>query len=179
MTAWFMDNDNLKPSIHTDAISLSVMSIVHSTSVDGIGLRNALYTAGCNLRCEHCHNRESWDIEAGTWQTLEEVYDQLNVDFFPISILGGEPLMQGDAIMALCRMIKERTAKNIWLWTGHTFEYVQSHYPELLSYIDVLVDGRYEEARRDETLLWRGSSNQRVIDVPKTIQSSTIVCLDD
>lgn len=179
MTVLFMEKNRSNQEVYTDDSIMSVMSIVHSTSVDGVGLRNALYTAGCNLRCANCHNRESWNIETGTWQPLEEVYNQLNIDFFPISILGGEPMMQSHAVTALCKMIKERTGKNIWVWTGHTYDYVQVNYPELLNYIDVLVDGRYVEDLHDESLLWRGSSNQRVIDIPKTILAGKVVCLDD
>ncbi len=158
--------------------NLAVMDIVYSTSVDGVGLRNALYVSGCNMRCPHCHNQESWDINAGTWHTVEEVYEQLNIDYLPVSILGGEPLMQYEAVTHLCRLIKEKTGKSIWLWSGYTYEYIHTHFSQILLYVDVLVDGRYEHDLRDTSLLWRGSSNQRVIDVQKTINNKEVILMD-
>lgn len=158
--------------------NLAVMDIVYSTSTDGVGLRNALYVSGCNMRCSHCHNQSSWDINAGTWHTVEEVYDKLNIDHFPVSILGGEPLMQVDAVTHLCRLIKERTGKTVWLWSGYTYEYIQEHMSQVLPYIDVLVDGRYEHALRDTDLLWRGSSNQRVIDVQQSEIKKEVILMD-
>lgn len=156
---------------------LAVMDIVYSTSTDGVGLRNALYVSGCNMRCPHCHNKDSWDINAGTWYTVEEVYNKLNEDHFPVSILGGEPLMQVDAVTHLCRLIKERTEKSIWLWSGYTYEYIEEHLGQVLPYIDVLVDGKYVHELRDTDLLWRGSSNQRVIDVKKSLDKKEVILM--
>lgn len=145
---------------------LSVMKIVYSTSVDGVGLRNSLYVAGCPLRCKGCHNQSSWDINNGTYQSVESVCAQLNVDDFNISILGGEPLFQYEGILELCKMIKNKYPnKTIWMWSGYTFEHIQQFYPAILDYIDVLVDGEYIEQKRDINANWIGSSNQRVVDV--------------
>ena len=147
-------------------MKLSIMKIVHSTSVDGVGLRNSLYVAGCPLHCKGCHNKESWNINSGYWSSVENVYHQLNIDDFNISILGGEPLMQYKSILHLCKLIKERVPhKTIWLWSGYTFEKIQKDYSEILEYIDVLVDGPYIEKYADKNLRWRGSTNQRVINV--------------
>lgn len=149
---------------------LSVMKIVYSTSVDGVGLRNSLYVAGCPLRCKGCHNQSSWDINNGTYQDIETVCNQLNIDDFNISILGGEPLFQYDSILALCTMIKAKHPnKTIWMWSGYTFEYIQEFYSDILNYIDVLVDGEYLEQKKEIGLNWIGSSNQRVIDVKKLV----------
>lgn len=148
---------------------LSVASIVYSTSTDGVGLRNALYLAGCPLHCEDCHNKEWWDIESGSRKSMDEVFSALTSDSFNVSILGGEPLMQYDNVVELCKRIKSETDKTIWLWSGYTFEFIQSHYPLILLYIDVLVDGQFVKAKSLPNLKWRGSSNQRVIDVKSTL----------
>lgn len=112
-----------------------------------------------------CHNEAFWELSSGRRLTLEEVYAQLCDDDFGISILGGEPMMQHEAVTRLCRMIKERTGKNIWLWSGFTLEHISTNWPDVLRYIDVLVDGPYIEAEREPGLQWRGSRNQRVIDL--------------
>lgn len=144
-------------------MKLSVAKIVRSTSADGVGLRNSLYVAGCDIQCKGCHNKDWWNINNGVLKDVEEVYEELCSDDCNISILGGEPLMQSDAVIELCRLIKSRTNKTIWLWSGHTFEYIQRHSPAILELIDVLVDGPYQEELHELNLDWRGSSNQRVI----------------
>lgn len=93
---------------------------------------------------------------------MEDVFDELNQDEFNISILGGEPLMQYPAILELCKLIKKRTKKTIWLWTGYELPYLEFFFGELLAYVDVVVDGPYREELKGENLLWRGSSNQNV-----------------
>ena len=149
--------------------TLSVAKIVYSTSVDGVGLRNSIYVAGCPIRCAGCHNSQFWELSSGTECTIEEVYKELCQDDCNISILGGEPLMQYESILELCKIIKERTSKTIWLWSGYKLEYIQKHYSEILRYINVLVDGPYIEALAQPNLQWRGSTNQRVFDVASII----------
>lgn len=97
--------------------------------------------------------------------TVGEVYEALNVDDFNISILGGEPLMQYQAILELCRQIKERTNKTIWLWTGYEIAKVQKTFGSVLKYVDVVVDGPFREELRDTSLFFRGSKNQRVYEI--------------
>jgi len=144
---------------------IKVGRIAYSTSVDGVGLRNALYVSGCNLHCPGCHNPQLWDINAGKSETVQEVFDQLNVDDFNISILGGEPLMQYEAIVKLCQKIKAETKKTIWLWSGYEIETIRAIYPKILECIDVLVDGPFIESSKEPNLQWRGSKNQRVIKI--------------
>lgn len=144
-------------------MKLSVAHIVCSTSVDGVGLRNSLYVSGCPIHCPDCHNKNLWDIKSGIEKDVEEVFDELCKDGCNISILGGEPMMQYPAIVELCRMIKSKTNKTIWIWSGYTIEYIKEMYPEILNLVDVLVDGPYKKEFANNNLLWRGSSNQRVI----------------
>lgn len=145
--------------------TISVAKIICSTSVDGVGLRNSLYVAGCPLRCEGCHNAQYWELSSGTEKTVEEVFKELCQDDCNISILGGEPLMQYEAVLELCQMIKDRTAKTIWLWSGYTLDHILKHYPKILRYVNVLVDGPFVKALAEPNLQWRGSTNQTVIDV--------------
>lgn len=144
---------------------LYVARIVESTSTDGVGLRNSLYVSGCTIHCPGCHNKEWWPLKSGHEMTVEEVYKALNVDDFNISILGGEPLMQYPAILELCRLIKERTNKTIWLWTGYEIAKVQELFGDLLGFVDVIVDGPFREGLRDTNLFFRGSKNQRVYEI--------------
>ena len=141
---------------------LYIARIVYSTSTDGVGLRNSLYVSGCPIHCAECHNKQWWDIKSGEKQTVDSVFSHLNSDQFDISILGGEPLMQYEPILNLCKMIKENTDKTIWLWSGYTLEWIKLHYPEILSYIDVLVDGPFVSKLSLPNLQWRGSTNQRI-----------------
>lgn len=146
--------------------SIYVAKIAYSTSVDGVGLRNALYVAGCDLHCPGCHNSQWWSLNSGKIMTVDEVCDELNLDDFNISILGGEPFMQYNAVLRLCKLIKKRYPhKTIWIWSGLVLEDIQKHYPEILSYIDVLVDGPFIKELAQPNLQWRGSTNQRVIDI--------------
>lgn len=148
---------------------ISVIKIVHSTSVDGVGLRNSLYVAGCPLRCKGCHNQSSWDIKSGNWLSVEDIFQQLNIDDFNISILGGEPLMQYESVVHLCKLIKERLPhKTIWMWSGYTLKDIELHFPNILKYIDVLVDGPYLEEYKTLNLPWRGSINQKLIYINST-----------
>lgn len=142
---------------------LSVAKIVASTSVDGPGLRSSLYLQGCKIRCEGCHNSQFWNYSEGKMMTVEEVYDQLIDADENISILGGEPLLQYKPLRKLCKLIKKTTDKTIWLWSGYTYEQIQEKWPEILQYIDVLVDGPFVMKLRDTSLQFRGSSNQRII----------------
>lgn len=147
---------------------LYVARIIESTSVDGPGLRNSLYVSGCPLRCSDCHNREFWELHSGIAMTIEEVYEALTRDFFPISILGGEPLMQYPAILRLCRKIRKTTGKSIWLWSGYALREIQTRYPDILQCIDALVDGPFIKDLARPNLKLRGSTNQRVYSISHT-----------
>ena len=155
--------------------NLYVAKIVSSTSVDGVGLRNSLYVSGCNLRCHGCHNKGWWPLKSGQEMTVEDVYQSLNADGFNISILGGEPLMQYPAILELCKLIKSRTQKTIWLWTGYEISQVQKLFGDIIKYVDVVIDGAFKEELRNIELPFRGSDNQRIYE----ITHSPNICFTD
>ena len=132
---------------------LRIIGIYPETISDGYGLRYAIYFAGCAHRCPGCHNPESHDPRRGEPLTVERA--------------GGDPLLQPEAMAAFLRLVKERTGQNVWCYTGYTLEecLADPARRECLRWIDTLVDGRYVEALRDLSLDFRGSSNQRIIDV--------------
>jgi len=157
---------------------ISILNIVHDTTVDGPGFRTAIYGAGCAHRCPGCHNPQSWDIDNGTYYSVEDLFEIIKEDEFSnVTFSGGDPLMQVEGFTKLARIIKERTNKSIWCYTGFLYEQVitSAKLSQILPYIDVLVDGRYVAALRDEDLQFRGSSNQRLIDVQKSILMNRIV----
>lgn len=150
---------------------------MHDTTVDGPGFRTSIYCAGCEHQCPGCHNPQSWTMAAGHDTSIDELMSDITSDpFANVTFSGGDPFYQPEGFTALARRIKEETDKTIWCYTGFTYEQLQRR-PEckaLLQYVDVLVDGPFIQAKRDNDLLFRGSSNQRLIDLKKTAQNGYI-----
>ena len=137
---------------------------------DGPGFRTSIYCAGCAHHCPGCHNPQSWDFKGGYEVTIEELLDIIKADEFAnVTFSGGDPLYQVEAFTELARRIKTETDKTIWCYTGFTYEEIQAdpRLSQILPYLDVLVDGPYIEALRDTNLRFRGSSNQRIIELDK------------
>lgn len=150
-----------------------VASITENTIVDGEGFRTSLYVSGCDIGCEGCHNKSLWDMQSGSPMTIDEVYEKLAKGFTDITFIGGEPMMQAAALSKLAEKIKCSTQKNIWIYSGHTYEEITKNekYLNLLKYCDVLVDGPYDQSRFIANLRFKGSENQRIIDVEKSLNS--------
>ena len=149
--------------------------------VDGPGFRTSIYCAGCPNACPGCHNPQSWDINEGRQMTTDEMMRVIEADpFANVTFSGGDPMYQPEGFAELARAIHERTDKDIWCYTGFTFETLLNNPRQraLLDHIDVLVDGPFIKAQRDETLVFRGSRNQRIIDVPRSLESGSIVTLN-
>lgn len=147
-------------------MTLRILDVLEETMADGPGLRTSIYCAGCLHHCPGCHNPQSWDLQGGKEMTVDELLDIIKADEFSnVSFSGGDPFYQVEGFTELARRIKAETNKTIWCWTGFTLEQIQAdpHLRELLEYLDVLVDGPFVEALRDPELLFRGSSNQRII----------------
>ncbi|MBD5469057.1 MAG: anaerobic ribonucleoside-triphosphate reductase activating protein [Lachnospiraceae bacterium] len=157
---------------------------------NGPGVRVSLFVSGCNHRCKNCFNEVAWDFGYGkefTRETMDYLIGELSPYYIRgLTLLGGEPMEyqnQVGLLPFLRRVKKELPDKDIWCFTGYLFdrEIVEEMCPkwemtrELLSYIDVMVDGRYVEELHDITLLFRGSSNQRLIDVPKSLAAGSVV----
>lgn len=151
---------------------------MRDTTVDGVGFRTAIYGAGCIHQCKGCHNPQSWDLTLGEQYSIEDLFSIVQADDFSnVTFSGGDPLVQVEGFTQLAKMIKSNTKKTIWCYTGFLYEYILSSekYAQILPYIDVLVDGRYSEEHRDVDLKFRGSSNQRIIDVPQSLLRGEVV----
>lgn len=157
--------------------SIRILDIKYGTSVDGIGLRTSLYTAGCEHHCLGCHNPQSWSEDGGQSVTVEELFREIVEADMNVTFTGGDPMLHPEGFIELARMIKQRTDKTIWCYTGYLFEDLLKHplRRELVELCDVIVDGRYVEAERDLSLHFRGSRNQRIIDVAKSLSGD--ICL--
>ena len=145
--------------------------------VDGPGFRTSIYCAGCNHQCPGCHNPQSWSFDGGREMTTEEIMKIIVADpYANVTFSGGDPMYQATGFLELAREIHKRTNKDIWCYTGFTFEsLINLEQRELLEQIDVLVDGPFIEKLRDTDLLFRGSSNQRLIDVQSSLYEGRVV----
>lgn len=146
---------------------MKVMNILHDSVVDGEGLRTVIFFAGCPHGCLGCHNPESWNSSNGKEMTLEEVLLEIQSNSIAnVTLSGGEPFIQAKEVSRLAKEIKA-IGKNIWAYSGFTYEEIinskDRYKKELLSYCDVLVDGRFILEERDLSLLFRGSRNQEII----------------
>ncbi len=155
-------------------------NITHDDMLNGDGLRVVLFVSGCSLCCHNCQNPQTWDKDSGIpfdEDAKSEIFSELDKDYISgITFTGGHPLEHYnlDACTSLAREIKEKyPSKTIWLYTGLVYENVQNL--DIMNYVDVVVDGAYVDGLRDISLKWRGSSNQRVIDVKKTKERGDIV----
>ena len=149
---------------------------------NGSGIGVALFTQGCPYHCKNCFNPETWDFDKGTdWtkETENKIIELLKPEYITrLTILGGEPLIERniEPLTALLKRVKGiYPDKQVWLYTGGDFEVLEGLYEEIFQYIDVLIDGRYIDDLRDYKLKWRGSSNQRIIDVQASLKSGDVV----
>lgn len=157
---------------------------------NGIGVRTSLFVSGCRHHCKGCFNPETWNFEYGktyTKETENDIVSSLAPYYISgLTVLGGEPFEpenQATIVGLLKRVKEEYPDKNIWVYSGYLFEELEGKIPslarcevtdEMLSYIDILVDGEFVEAKKDISLHFRGSSNQRIIDVKKTLETGEI-----
>lgn len=154
-------------------MELQIIDIIEDTTVDGPGFRTSIYCSGCHHACPGCHNPQSWDEKAGKPMSVEHLLETILADpFADVTFSGGDPMYQAEGFAELAKAIKEQSDKTIWCYTGFTFEALMMRPAtrNLLQYIDVLVDGPFIQAQRDEDLLYRGSTNQRLIDVQASLQ---------
>lgn len=149
---------------------MNYLAIYKTSLLDGIGWRTVLFVSGCSHKCEGCHNPQSWNPKAGKkfTDTIKEfIFEQVSSNQLDgLTISGGDPLYEDNIkdVTKLCKEFKERfPKKNIWLYTGSLYEEVKDL--EVMKYIDVLVDGPFILEQRDTTIPFRGSTNQRVINV--------------
>ena len=156
---------------------------------NGVGVRVSLFVSGCTHHCKGCFNAEAWDFQYGnpyTSETEQEILDALDKDYIAgLSLLGGEPFEPQNqrALLPLLRKFRERfPQKSVWCYSGYTFDtdlraggraYCEAT-DEMLSMLDILVDGEFVEELKDLKLRFRGSANQRIIDVPRSLREGTV-----
>lgn len=152
---------------------MNYSDLIKYDMINGIGVRVSLFVSGCDHGCRGCFNKKTWNKCFGNEYTKEtedliirELQDT-NHKRDGLTLLGGDPLFSDnvETVIKLCKRVKAETNKNIWLWTGYTLEEIKSKVElrEILKYTDVIIDGKFEEDKKDLSLKWRGSSNQRVL----------------
>lgn len=151
-------------------------------AINGEGFGVSLYTQGCPYHCPGCFNPETWDFDKGKeWTQQEEdlIIELLKPDYIKrLTILGGEPLIERNIEPLTALLIRIRHLypdKRIWLYTGGNFEFESIRCDNLIEHTDVVVDGQFKKELRNITLKWRGSSNQRVIDVKKSLKEGEVI----
>lgn len=147
---------------------------------DGPGVRVSLFVSGCRNHCKGCFNESTWDFDAGqkfTIETTSEIMNELDKNYvYGLTVLGGDPFEPENIaeVENLCMNVKiEHPDKTVWLYTGYKFE--DFKYNPIMQYLDVVVDGRFVEEKKDLSLRFRGSSNQRLIDVQKSLKAGKVV----
>ncbi|EJO5346171.1 anaerobic ribonucleoside-triphosphate reductase activating protein [Clostridium botulinum] len=165
---------------------LQVAGFLDNSLVNGLGLRSALFVSGCNHNCEGCQNKEMQSFCYGDKILLKDILKRIESNMpliRGVTFSGGEPLEYIEELSILAEEIK-KLGLNIWCYTGYTFEYIKketninSQLKKLLESIDVLVDGKYDESKKDSSLKYKGSSNQRIIDIKKSLSENKIVTLN-
>ena len=151
--------------------------------VDGEGIRCSIYVSGCLFACEGCYNRVAQNFRYGKPYTKElenQILKDLEASYCQgLTLLGGEPFLNTNILIPLCKAIRDKfgDSKDIWSWTGYTWEELLLEGEDklaLLSELDILVDGRFEQTKKNLLLQFRGSSNQRIIDVQKSLKTGCV-----
>lgn len=163
---------------------MNYLKIAYDDQLNGEGLRVVLFVSGCSHHCEGCQNPQTWDHRTGKKfddEAIDKIFYYLSKDYIAgITLSGGDPLNDNNTkdILDLCKKIKSKyNNKTIWLYTGYTYEEVleDSTRKEIINYIDVMVDGRFDKSLLDVNYPWAGSTNQRIIDVNKSIKNNEII----
>ncbi len=164
-------------------MKIRLAGLVGDSIVDGPGLRFTVFVQGCPHHCKGCHNPQTHDFGGGYDGDTDEVLEKIlaNPLLDGVTFSGGEPFCQARELADLARKCKEKAPLNLMIYTGFLYEYLQEHadetngYRELLSLADYLVDGKFEEDQKSYQLNFRGSANQRIIDVQQTLASGAVV----
>lgn len=168
-----------------DFFMLRISDLVNDSIVDGEGLRFTVFVQGCPHHCKGCHNPQTHDFNAGRLVSIDEIAQKIqsNPLLDGVTFSGGEPFCQSMELYELGKKVREM-GLNIMTYTGYTFEYLYEHlhdgmgYDALLSVTDLLVDGRFIEEQRSLELKFRGSANQRIIDVPKSLSEGKAIAIE-
>ena len=159
---------------------MNYLEITKDDLLNGEGVRVTLWVSGCNHHCKNCHNPETWNAKEGKLfdhKAIQEISDELLKPYIAgLTLTGGDPLYPNnrETIGDLIKEVKRKSPnKNIWLWTGYKWNEIKNL--PFIKYIDVLVDGEFIQNLHSPNLMWRGSSNQNVIDVKKSLEQDKVV----
>ena len=159
---------------------IKIAGIIHNSVVDGQGLRTAIFLSGCRIGCPGCHNPQAQDFNHGVEYTFDQIGQIIDeaIEYGDdgITLTGGHPLEPENKDFALA-LAKEAHTKglSVWLYTGYVFEQIPEEFAELVAECDTIVDGPFVLAQRTVELPFRGSANQRIIDVKKTLENKEVV----
>lgn len=164
---------------------MNYLKITKNDIANGIGIRTVLWVSGCTMHCKECHNQSTWDFSTGQPfinDTMNELLNSLIPDYVAgLTLSGGHPLEEQNQqqVADIVKTVKAKyPTKTIWLYTGYLYEDIlkmQFVVKDILPYVDILVDGKYDYTKRDITLAWCGSSNQRVVDVQKSLKENKVI----
>ncbi|AIY79695.1 anaerobic ribonucleoside-triphosphate reductase activating protein [Clostridium botulinum] len=164
---------------------IRLSGIAYESLVNGPGIRRVFFSQGCNHNCKGCFNPDTHDFNGGEEKEIDELIEDVlcNPMIKGITFSGGDPFERADEFSYMAKVFKENN-KNIWCYTGYRFEYINDNleinkgWKDLINNIDVLVDGKFEEDKKEDGLKFRGSSNQRIIDVKESLKSNKVVIFD-
>ena len=165
--------------------NIRLSGIAYESLVNGPGMRRVFFSQGCKHNCKGCFNPDTHDFNGGEERNMDELIKDVieNPILRGVTFSGGDPWEQADKFAYMAKAFKEHNL-SVGSYTGYTFEYIIDHknerkgWADLLDNIDVLVDGRFEEEKKDEGLKFRGSSNQRIIDVQESLKQEKVIILD-
>ncbi len=164
---------------------IRLSGIAYESLVNGPGIRRVFFSQGCKHNCKGCFNPDTHDFNGGENRNMDELIESVldNPMIKGVTFSGGDPLEQAEKFAYMAKAFKNNNL-NVWCYTGYTYEYIREHkdenngWNELLNNIDVLVDGKFEEENMQEGLKFRGSTNQRIIDIKESLNHGKIVTLD-
>ena len=165
--------------------TIRLAGIAYESLVNGPGIRRVFFSQGCNHNCKGCFNPETHDFLGGVEKNINELIEDVykNPMIKGITFSGGDPFERAEEFAYMAKAFKEKNL-NIWSYTGYTFEYIinnldsRNGWEELINNLDVLIDGRYEEDKAVDGLKFRGSTNQRIIDVKKSLKENKVYELE-
>ena len=165
--------------------NIRLSGIAYESLVNGPGMRRVFFAQGCRHNCKGCFNPDTHDFNGGEIRNMDELIESVldNPMLRGVTFSGGDPLEQADKFSYMAKVFKNK-GLNIWCYTGYTYEYILEHrdknngWNELLRSIDVLVDGKFQEENMQEGLKFRGSNNQRIIDIKESLNQGNIVTID-
>lgn len=164
-------------------LKLQIAGFLDNSLVNGTGLRSVIFVSGCKHNCTGCQNQAMQDFNYGERVEIDDVFKRISENeplIKGVTFSGGEPFEQAPALAALASRIKMENL-TLWCYTGYTYEYIISHlgsregFKKLIELVDVLIDGRFEKSSADSLLKYRGSRNQRIIDVKKSLSDGHVI----